>query len=34
MGWAGIGPAEAEAVADTVVRNLLARLDADRRDAT
>jgi len=31
MGWAGIGAAEAGAIGDTVVRNLLARLDADRR---
>jgi TetR/AcrR family transcriptional regulator, regulator of cefoperazone and chloramphenicol sensitivity len=33
MDWAGIDAAEAEAVADTIVRNLHARLDADRRDA-
>jgi AcrR family transcriptional regulator len=32
MGWRGIGPAEADAVADTVTRNLIARLEADRRD--
>ena len=32
MGWTGIGPAEVEAVADTVTRNLIARLDADRRE--
>jgi AcrR family transcriptional regulator len=31
MGWTGIGDAEAGAIGDTVVRNLLARLDADRR---
>jgi AcrR family transcriptional regulator len=31
MGWPGIGPAEAEAVADTVVRNLHARLNTDAR---
>ena len=34
MGWPAIGPAEAEAIADTIVRNLDARLDADRRDRT
>ncbi|HRO13065.1 CerR family C-terminal domain-containing protein [Amaricoccus sp.] len=32
MGWPGIGPAEAEAIAGTVLRNLTLRLDADRRD--
>jgi hypothetical protein len=32
MGWAEVGPAEVEAVADTLVRNLFARLDADRRE--
>jgi AcrR family transcriptional regulator len=31
MEWPGIGAAEAEAVADTIVRNLHARLDADAR---
>jgi AcrR family transcriptional regulator len=31
MGWPAIGAAEAEAVADTVVLGLHARLDADRR---
>jgi AcrR family transcriptional regulator len=30
MGWPGIGPEQAAAIADTVTRNLLARLDADR----
>jgi AcrR family transcriptional regulator len=30
MDWTAIGPAEAEAVADTVTRNLSARLAADR----
>jgi TetR/AcrR family transcriptional regulator, regulator of cefoperazone and chloramphenicol sensitivity len=32
MGWPELGPAQAEAVADTVTRSLLARLDADARD--
>ena len=32
MGWPDVGAAEAEAVADTIVRNLHARLDADGRD--
>jgi AcrR family transcriptional regulator len=31
MGWRAVGPAEVEAVVDTVTRNLLARLDADGR---
>ncbi|MFO1140964.1 MAG: CerR family C-terminal domain-containing protein [Amaricoccus sp.] len=31
MNWAGIGPAEAEAVADTVVRNIETRIAAERR---
>ena len=31
MNWPAIGPAEAEAVADTVVRNLEARIAAERR---
>ena len=30
MDWPEIGPAEARAVADTIVRNLLARIEADR----
>ena len=34
MAWRGIGEAEAEAIVSTVVRNLLARLDADRREAS
>ena len=29
MAWPGLGPKEVEAVADTIVRNLHARLDAD-----
>ncbi len=33
MDWPTIGPAEAGAVADTIARNLMARLDADRKDA-
>ena len=33
MGWAAIGPAEVDAIADTVARNLDARLRADRRSA-
>jgi TetR/AcrR family transcriptional regulator, regulator of cefoperazone and chloramphenicol sensitivity len=31
MGWTEVGAAEAAAVADTVVRNLRARIEADRR---
>ena len=31
LGWSGIGPAEARAIAEAVQRTLLARLDADRR---
>lgn len=34
MDWHSLGPAEVEAVADTLVRNLHARLDADARDRT
>jgi AcrR family transcriptional regulator len=33
MAWPRIGEAEAEAIIRTIVRNLLARLDADRREA-
>jgi len=33
MAWPGIGEAEAEAIIRTIVRNLLVRLDADRREA-
>jgi hypothetical protein len=32
MDWPTIGAAEAAAVADTIARNLMARLDADRND--
>jgi len=32
MAWPGIGPAEAEAIAEAVIRNLEARLDADWKD--
>lgn len=32
MAWPGIGPAEAEAVAAAIIRNLEARLDADGED--
>jgi TetR/AcrR family transcriptional regulator, regulator of cefoperazone and chloramphenicol sensitivity len=31
MAWTRIGPAEAQAIADTVAANLLARIDAERR---
>jgi TetR/AcrR family transcriptional regulator, regulator of cefoperazone and chloramphenicol sensitivity len=34
MDWPRLGPAEVEAVADTIIRNLRARLDADGRDET
>ena len=31
MGWPAIGVREADAVAETIVRNLIARIEADRR---
>jgi len=34
MDWPSLGPSEVEAVADTIIRNLHARLDADGRDRT
>ena len=34
MGWPAIGPAEAEAIADTIIRSLDSRLAADRRERT
>ena len=34
MDWPAIGAAEAEAITDTIIRTLDARLDADRRDGT
>jgi AcrR family transcriptional regulator len=34
MGWAGIGEPEAAAIANTVLRTLVTRLAADRRDAS
>jgi AcrR family transcriptional regulator len=34
LGWSGIGPAEAQAIAGTLAATLRARLDADRERAT